>query len=678
MEDIGKEMSKESNRISFNRFSELKKLVIIYVLVLAWPSQKGADYADLLILVFFDITKTEVNRILYKYTKVFNPNLNNNKVPSWTAIPNSIESEFPKNKVENKEYIDNYSELIDQVLNKTLNGSKTTIEDYKKSEITKVQTNLKVDIFKHLELRDWQRTAYEKWIKNKKKGFIIASRRTGKTFLAQNIAKEHVLNTGPVIVLVNTYLEIDKWKHEIDKFNKESKPVKSITLSSNVNDILSDNTILVSTFSNLSRVRFKNDNILLIVEHLETLNKEFGEILNQNYKFRIAFANSKPDTKFIERTTKTSYFGDILVEYTFTESMLDELIQRFKINFIPCNIDIDDSMAIINTLLEVKSYYPELPKDKWLDLYKIRKHYLKNDTDVFFIEELIVLLQIIKSKTEYVENKIKSLINLNKTVIFCENSYAIKKIHKSLDLVGINHLIYSNNVELNKWSQSPNSWKDEKVLLTDHIEYFSNYELGEIDYSIILGCAGNSNHLKSKIETIISDNHCNKDLIIDVLYLQDTFEDPYKEKEAYKEFKDYLKIEDRNEKVKKNVEKKINIYESKILVCYSDNYISFKNHLSLIEQNLRVDQGFFKTINISKNQSISELKNLIITKDYSDVYIIVDKNDDIITELNQLDIFNNEIKIEIILNENANLANLFKFVIESNKYKHLRKIENKS
>lgn len=671
-------MSKINNQQSFNRFSELKKLVIIYVLVLAWPSQKGADYADLLILVFFDITKTEVNRILYKYTKVFNPNLNNNKVPAWTAIPNSIESEFPKNKVENKEYIDNYSKLIDQILNKTLNGSKTTFEDYKKSEIIKVQPNLKVDIFKHIELRDWQRTAYEKWIKNRKKGLIIASRRTGKTFLAQNIAKEHVLNTGPVIVLVNTFLEIDKWKNEINKFNKESKPIKSITYSSNVNDILSDNTILVSTFSNLSRVRFKNDNILLIVEHLETLNKEFGEILNQNYKFRIAFANSKPDTKFIVRSNNTSYFGENLVDYTFTESMLEDLIQKFKINFIPCEIDEYEHMSIYVDLNEVKNYYSDIPKEKWLDLYKIRNYYLKKGTDVFNIEKLIEQLQVINSKTSYVESKIKSLSKINRTVIFCENSFVIKKIHKSLDLAGINHLIYSNNAELNKWSQSPNSWKDEKVLLTDHIDYFSNYELGEIDYSIILGCAGNSNHLKSKIETIISDNRCNKDLIIDVLYAEGTFEDPYKEKDAYKEFDVYLKIEDKSIKIIEHIEKKVDLTKCKILVCYSDNYISFKNHLSLIEQNLRVDQGFFKTINISKNQSISELKNLIITKDYSDVYIIVDKNDDIITELNQLDIFNNEIKIEIILNENANLANLFKFVIESNKYKHLRKIENKS
>jgi hypothetical protein len=44
---------------------------------------------------------------------------------------------------------------------------------------------------------------------------------------------------------------------------------------------------------------------------------------------------------------------------------------------------------------------------------------------------------------------------------------------------------------------------------------------------------------------------------------------------------------------------------------------------------------------------------MIITKDYSDVYIVVDKNEDLINELSQLDIFHNEIKIEIILNENA-------------------------
>ena len=87
--------------------------------------------------------------------------------------------------------------------------------------------------------------------------------------------------------------------------------------SSNVNDLLHENTILVNTFSNLSRVKFNNKKILLIVEHLETLSKEFGELLNQEYKYRLAFANSKPEVKFSEKNNKSPYFGIKLIDYSF-------------------------------------------------------------------------------------------------------------------------------------------------------------------------------------------------------------------------------------------------------------------------------------------------------------------------------------------------------------------------
>ena len=43
-----------------NELNELEKLVIIYVLVQAWPLQKGVDYTNILELIFTDVTKKEV------------------------------------------------------------------------------------------------------------------------------------------------------------------------------------------------------------------------------------------------------------------------------------------------------------------------------------------------------------------------------------------------------------------------------------------------------------------------------------------------------------------------------------------------------------------------------------------------------------------------------------------
>ena len=671
-------MTNITNNQKFNELNELEKLVIIYVLVQAWPLQKGVDYTNILELIFTDVTKKEVNRILYKYSNIFNPNLNERKIPSWSVIPNSIEKEFPNTKRDDlKVLIGKYSEYFNRILTKNVN-KQIIITDILKDEVKLQEQEIQnIDISKSYKLREWQQKVYDSWLKNNNKGFVIASRRTGKTFLAQYIAKEHALNIGPVIVLVNTFYEIEKWKVEINNFNKELMFNKKILFSSNVNDLLHENTILVNTFSNLSRVKFNNKKILLIVEHLETLSKEFGELLNQEYKYRLAFANSKPEVKFIEKSNKSTYFGIKLIDYSFTESWFDELIQKFSLNFVPCKMEEFDDISISNLLYEIKRYYPEIPKTQWLDLYETRNYFKKTGTDVFLIDELIELLQIIKSKTDYIESKFSILEKLNRTVIFCENSYAIKKIHKSLDLVGINHIIYSNDPELYKLSQSPSSWRDEKVLLTDHIEYFSNYELGEIDYSIILGCAGNSNHLKSKIESIISDKFCQKELIIDVLYLEGTLEDPYREKDAYFDFKDYLKIETKQNStlVKKQEVKKINLERSKILLYFDQQYTDYSKHLEIVIRSLNIDLSSFEVIKISTE--ITELKTLIETKDYSDVYIVIDKSNDLINNLGQLDNYTQEINIETRITENANLSNLFMFVTQTKKYNYKRSSEVK-
>ena len=89
------------------------------------------------------------------------------------------------------------------------------------------------------------------------------------------------------------------------------------------------------------------------------------------------------------------------------------------------------------------------------------------------------------------------------------------------------------------------------------------------------------------------------------------------------------------------------------------------------------DQQYWSKIVIHLPRRVKELKTLIETKDYSDVYIVIDKSNDLINNLGQLDNYTQEINIETRITENASLSNLIMFVTQTKKYNYKRNSEVK-
>ena len=143
------------------------------------------------------------------------------------------------------------------------------------------------------------------------------------------------------------------------------------------------------------------------------------------------------------------------------------------------------------------------------------------------------------------------------------------------------------------------------------------------------------------------------------------------------DFKDYLKIEtNQNTSIVKRQEvKKIDLERSKILLYFDQKYTAYSKHLEIVISSLIIDRNSFEVIKIKTE--ISELKTLIETKDYSDVYIVIDKSNDLINNLGQLDNYIQEINIETRITENASLSNLIMFVTQTKKYNYKRNSEVK-
>lgn len=638
----------------FKKIGDFEQFAIIFKLVLKYPGKRGSDYSRLLEEAGFEnVDKKTINSFLYARQKVFKPNLDINLVPSWTVI----------------------------IEDKTIQ-----IEDNNNQDVNLNQSSIKsLDILSSFKLNNWQDEALKNWMDNKKKGYIIASRRAGKTFLAQLIAFDHAINHGPVIVAVNTKKEIGEWFKRIDELNTTfNSKIRTARNDSESHDLLGDKTILLGTVSSLSKTKYKHDNILFILEHMDMLSHDNGQLFNPDYKYRLGLTNSKPDIKFVEVLTNKLYFNALIYQSDITQLMLEGMLQNYSLNFVACNPNISYSALTDFCIENALNYYPDLKKKKWIDYHNELKVKQSQGENVDYLIEVIEAFQYVESKTEYLRLQIDRLRATKRSVIFCENPLVIENIHNILDRNGVNHIIYSTHQDLAELSQSPHDWHDESVLVTDHIKYITNFEFGVVNYALIFGTLGNSSRLTSKIETIISDRDCKEKLSIDVLFLKDSIEDPYNNVEAYFDYKDYLKVNFKfNEiiveedlkpsnlivkEIKTTIKINLDLTITKILFLVSSNIEDFKLQLGLLIDEMNLNENDFEVQKISTDFDSDTFIEQLNTNKYSDVFMVVSQENEILTDMQKIDVYSSYIKVDIDFEENVSLANILKFIYESKKF----------
>ena len=679
--------------MNFEKLSEQEKLNFLVSLVKNDHGHKGAYYASLLRKMgYSDAVKSEINRILYKYKEIFVPNQNEFGEPAWTLKTQTNATKLIKNvpdanKNDLNQIINEFKEIKESNLDKQVKPARTTYPQTKIDEPAKNKDISTSPVIKKMldeqsywnnyRLHSWQEKVLKAWQANNRIGFCVSSRKTGKSFLAKRIALYHAYSKGPVVVVLNTLDEIGIWYDDLSELNKSFGWHIKILRNDIPNQYeIEDKSILLVTKYWLRKIPLIVENILLIFDNIETnefKSENFSKISN-----RLLMGLTTPkSTKIVD------YFKTKLIEYSFTEAMLEDIIQDFTLNFKRVSIT-EDEVARFNKYRK-RIDGERVEGGQWIDVLAIKEFEKAKQSPsqllIGDIDELYQFTQRLESKFSYFLSKIKSFNSFEKVIIFCENPKVIMKMFEPLIQENIDYLVYSAHEDLNYLSRSPHEWQSQKVLITDHIKYFSNFNFDYIDYALIFGTLGNSVRLTQKLEAIFNERRESKKLMIDVLCAESTVEDPFMYSNAYEVFKDYRtsivfdkpKIVNITKPIKKNIEEAIDISKAKILIVYPHADRSFESKTTIIEKVYQLPNETIDVFEYQKTITIKDIIHYLKSGYYCDVFIEAMLTQEDILELHEVYEFDHSVVIKIFQNSSLTLGRLISFLVHSQKYLSLKK-----
>ena len=630
----------------FEKLSYQEKLNFLVELVKNDPRHKGAYYASIIRKMgYLDAKKSEINQILYKHKELFTPNLNEQGEPAWTIILQTMDSKL------------------------------TNIKDIYSKPVASILLN-EQSYWSNFKLHSWQEKALKAWQANNYIGYCVSSRKTGKGFLSKRIALYHAYAKGPVVVVLNTLDEIDIWNDDLSELNQLIGWQIKVLRNEIPNQYeIEDKSIQLVTKYWLRKIPLIVENLLLIFDNVEIdefKSENFNKISN-----RLLMGLTTPKSNKV-----VNYFKTKLIEYSFTEAMLEDIIQDFSLNFVGVSITEDEATRF--TKYSKRIIGDKTKDDQWFD-YLAMKEFEKskqypNPLLIGDIDDLFQFTQKFESKFLYFINKVKSFSSFDKVIIFCENPKIIMKMFEPLIQANIDYLVYSSHEDLHYVSCSPHEWHHQKVLITDHIKYFSNFNFDYIDYALIFGTLGNSVRLTQKLEAIFNERAESKKLIIDVLCAEGSSEDPYTFPWAYEVFKDYLfsKVieKPREEKVvqilKTVNEETIDIANAKILVVYPHMDRSYKSLNSIVEKVYQLPNDMIDALEYQTSITIKDITQYLEAGNYSDVFIEAMLTQEDILELYKLYVYDHSVVIKIFQNSSLTLGRLISFLVNSQKYQALK------
>ena len=169
------------------------------------------------------------------------------------------------------------------------------------------------------KLHSWQESVVKAWQAHNYIGYCVASRKTGKSFLSKRIALYHAYVKGPVVVVLNTLDEMDIWKRDLNELNQligcQIKVIRNEVPNHSGNE---DQSIALVTKQWLSKSPLIVENLLLIFDNIDTDEFNSENFSKITHRLFVGFTTPK-SIKVIE------YFKTKLIEYSFTEAMLEEI-----------------------------------------------------------------------------------------------------------------------------------------------------------------------------------------------------------------------------------------------------------------------------------------------------------------------------------------------------------------
>jgi superfamily II DNA or RNA helicase len=189
------------------------------------------------------------------------------------------------------------------------------------------------------EPRDYQKEAYENWVKNDRQGIFAMATGTGKTITALNCLLNEYNESGVyrAIITVPTIELLKQWKKECKKFNfkqivtvsSKEKWLESISLLNSLNQFTESSFIIIVTYASFRRKKFQllfkqiSTETLLIADEAHNLGSgSILKILPKIHLTRRIGLSATPERKYdIEGNKAISTFFNEAEEYTFSYTM---------------------------------------------------------------------------------------------------------------------------------------------------------------------------------------------------------------------------------------------------------------------------------------------------------------------------------------------------------------------
>jgi superfamily II DNA or RNA helicase len=254
--------------------------------------------------------------------------------------------------------------------------------------------------------RDYQKKAYEQWVKNDYKGVFAMATGTGKTITSLNCVLQEYLKTKTyqVIILVPSIALLNQWDNEVKEFNFQNiikvgggnnweKEVANYT--SNLSWGITKNLILISTYGSFVTDRFQKyfnkvqDNFLLIADEAHNMGASQikSRLSNLSVNKKIGLSATPKRVYDPEGTDAINKFFNDQPPYTYSFSMeraLDEN-QLTEYKYYPKIVELQND--------ELEKYI-EISK-KLLMYFDFEKGQFKSDP---IVEKLLLLRKTIIHK----------------------------------------------------------------------------------------------------------------------------------------------------------------------------------------------------------------------------------------------------------------------------------------
>lgn len=332
------------------------------------------------ITVYASWTNEQDEARVYESVEIFNK-IYHQKIEGYTRLTNNqLEKVVPQ--ISNNKELDELlvdSHRIIEKAPKELLDKIALITESRENKFSKELQRIKLEPRKPrwFSPRDYQSTAYRKWIENSRQGIFNMATGTGKTLTSLNIVLNEYYNNGAInlFILVPTAILLDQWVEECKAFNliniitsKERRYPEILgRLSRKVDEKgFAPNFVFITTYANFSKPKFQKifsstnfPELTCIFDECHNIgSRSMLRVLPKGIPYRIGLS-ATPQRMFDDTGNNKmyEYFNSYPDCFTFTYGMLKAINNEMLCPYFyyPIFIYLNDE-----ELTEYKKFTPKL------------------------------------------------------------------------------------------------------------------------------------------------------------------------------------------------------------------------------------------------------------------------------------------------------------------------------